>query len=213
MALPATAGIWILAAQLPPVDPPPQPGESESEEAASTRGRMSPWFLKPPGGAAVLTEVVRHQGPVLELATAIRQCTDRSDIEAAWPDASTGDRNSQVHSYDFPSQWLAAACRLICAPDWENEPDSARTVCWTNREIAALTARVRGKKYGAAAAEGWQEGEIVGNGDAIQNPAGKAGSAPLAPSTCEWRVLAVETKQLTLHFGGPSALCLGLGQG
>ena len=46
---------------------------------------MAKAFLNPPGGVARLTKVVRHQGPVLELATALRQCTSGSEVKTLWP--------------------------------------------------------------------------------------------------------------------------------
>lgn len=197
------------AAQLPPVDPPPDPEPGEEEEEPQARGAMAQEFLNPAGGAAVLTEVVRHQGPVLALATAIRGCSDLEAINAVWPTETHSDEESTVWVCDYQSQWLDSACKVLADPRWPGDPDAGRIVCWTNRVAASLTAAVRNATYGAAAAEGWQVGEIVANGDAVQQP-GQSLAKPLAPSSCEWRIEGVEVIQFeqvvaTLPWRTPKA--------
>ena len=170
--------------QLSPVDPPPEPGEDEDQH----RGVMAQLFLAPEVGPVVLTEVVRHQGPVLELATEIRQCTTRKEVDACWPSNDQADANSTIFTYDWPNPWLAAAKRVLCDPRWEQQPDTGRIVCWSNKAVDRITQQIRQAKLGEKlAAEGWQVGEIVANGDAIQDP-GKPKARPLAPSSCEWRI-------------------------
>jgi hypothetical protein len=66
--------------------------------------------------------------------------------------------------------------------------------------VDRITQELRAARYGDLAAEGWQVGEVVSNGDAIQQP-GKSMAAPKAPSTCEWKVVAAELHQLKLHLG------------
>ena len=198
--LAATTGTVVVAigdqAQLAPCSPPPGPGEDESSYVPA----MAECFLNPPGGVAMLTQIVRHQGPVLELATAIRQCTSKAEVDAIWPTADKRDADSKVLVYDWPNHWFHAAKQVLLDPRWEAEPNSARIVCWTNRECARLTQELRTAKLGALAAEGWRPGEILQNGDAIQQP-GKSMAAPLAPSTCEWRIVDAEPYRLKLDLG------------
>ena len=196
----ATTGTVLVAigdaSQLPPCSPPPGPGEDESSYVPA----MAECFINPPGGVARLTEVVRHQGPVLELATAIRQCTTKTEVDACWPTQDKRDASSKVFVYEWPNAWFHAAKQILCDPRWEQQPDCCRIVVWTNRECARLTQELRTAKLGATAAEGWRSGEILQNGDAIQQP-GKSMAPPLAPSTCEWRVVDAEPYRLKLDLG------------
>jgi exodeoxyribonuclease-5 len=187
------------ASQLPPVDPPPEPGEEGEEEDDAARGVMAQAFLAPPGGVARLTEVVRHQGPVLELATAIRECNTTAELAAVWPRKGSADDQSKVVMYDWPSQWLHSAKQVLLDDRWPAQPDTARIVCWSNKAVDRLTQEIRTAKLGAAAERGWQVGEIIANGDAIPQ-AGKSMAPPLAPSTCEWRVVDAEPHRLALHL-------------
>lgn len=183
------------AAQLPPVDPPPEHGEDESAH----RGVMAQAFLNPPGGVARLTEVVRHQGPVLELATAIRQCTSAAEVNALWPSNDLGDANSYIVVHACPTGWLTTATAAITDPRWDDNPDTARIVAWSNRAVDVISLAVRKAQFKARASEGWQVGEIVGNGNAIQQP-GRSMAPPMAPSTCEWRVVAAKPYNLKLSL-------------
>ncbi|QNG26099.1 AAA family ATPase [Synechococcus sp. HK01-R] len=198
--LAATTGTVIIcvgdASQLPPVDPPPEPGEEDNY-----RGVMAQAFLNPPGGIAALTEVVRHQGPVLQLATTIRRYATREQINGAWPSRDLTHSESQVITYDWANPWLASAKRILCDPRWEQQPDAGRILCWSNRQVDKLTLAIREAKLGKQlAAKGWQVGEVVANGDAVQQP-GKSLAAPLAPSTCEWRVVEAKQHRLVQHIG------------
>jgi exodeoxyribonuclease V len=184
------------ASQLPPVDPPPEPGEDEAEH----RGVMAKAFTDPVGGVAALTEVVRHQGPVLAFATQLRQCKTRDEINSCWPTQDQRDDDSRIVVHAWPNAWFASAKAVLLDPRWEQQPDAARILCWSNRAVDRITQELRTARYGDLAAEGWQVNEVVQNGDAIQQP-GKSMAGPLAPSTCEWRVVAAELHQLRLHLG------------
>ena len=183
------------ASQLPPVDPPPEPGDDEE----SYRGVMAQCFLNPPGGVAALTEVVRHQGPVLDLATRVRTCTTREEVLDLWPTASQSDPSSSVTVTDYWT-WLNQARTWLTDDRWPSQPDSVRVLCFSNRAVARISLEIRKAKLGSKALTGWVAGEIVSNGDAIRQP-GKSMAPPLAPSTCEWRVLAAEPFQLRKQTG------------
>jgi exodeoxyribonuclease-5 len=160
---------------------------------------MAQAFLNPPGGVASLAEVVRHQGPVLALATKLRQCTSPAKINACWPTRNHTNSDSQIVVHQYPNAWLASAKEVLLDPRWVQNPNSGRILAWSNRAVASITNAIRKARFGDLAAEGWQVGEIVSNGDAIQQP-GKSLAPPIAPSTCEWRVAAAEPYQLTLHL-------------
>ena len=161
--------------QLPPVDVDP-----------ASPGGMCQQFTEPPGGVALLSEVVRHQGPVLALATAIREASE--DLHQAWPKGSTRADDSAVVVHPFPSGWMEAAAKRIADAGWDSDPDRARVVCWSNRACHQLGSVLRGRRYGADAQRGWIAGEIAGNGEAIQQP-GEPFKPPMAPASGEWRVL------------------------
>ena len=198
--LAATSGTTLIcvgdASQLPPVDPPPEPGEDETEH----RGVMAKAFTDPPGGVAALTEVVRHQGPVLALATQLRQCNSKAEVDACWPTRDQADADSRVIVHAWPNAWLASAKAVLLDPRWEQQPDAGRILCWSNRAVDRITQELRAARYGDIATEGWQVGEIVSNGDAIQQP-GRSMAAPAAPSSCEWRVVGAESHRLKLSLG------------
>ena len=183
------------AAQLPPCSPPPGPDEDES----SYLPLMAQCFLAPPGGVAALTEVVRHSGAVLALATRVRTCTTREEVLDLWPTASQSDPSSSVTVTDYWT-WLNQARTWLTDDRWPSQPDSVRVLCFSNRAVARISLEIRKAKLGSKALTGWVAGEIVSNGDAIRQP-GKSMAAPLAPSTCEWRVLTAEPFQLRKQTG------------
>jgi exodeoxyribonuclease-5 len=160
---------------------------------------MSAAFLAPPGGVARLTEIVRHQGPVLELATRLRQCGSIQEIHRAWPSRNLVDDQSSIVVHRWPNIWMAAAQEVLCDPRWDASPNTARIICWSNRACQKASEQIRAARYGDNSRL-WQVGEIVGNGDAIQRP-GESLSPPLAPSSYEWRITSAEQIQLTKNFG------------
>ena len=184
--LAASTGTTIICVgdphQLSPVDPPPEDGEDEEQH----RGVMAQLFLAPEVGPVVLTEVVRHQGPVLELANQIRDCTDLIAINEIWPDATTSTADSDVVVYPHQWAWMHVARTWLSDPRWESKPNAVRVICWSNRACLQVSDQIRTAIHGADA-DCWQKGEIVSNGDPIQDP-GKPKTKPLAPSSCEWRI-------------------------
>jgi exodeoxyribonuclease-5 len=194
------------AAQLPPVErEEPDPADLDHQQleldgAGTARGRMAKEFLDPPGGAAVLTEVVRHQGPVLQLATAIRETSSVDEITALWPTISASDPDSFVALYSSEAAWLEPFVAAVADPRWRTAPDRARAICWTNRSVADLTHVVRTRVLGPAAALHWLEGEVVSNGDAVNVP-GDSLARPLAPSSCEWIVEEADEHEFELNLG------------
>ena len=191
------------AAQLPPVDVKPDADDPEEVEQgdpdAKHHSDAAPQFTNPKGRVARLTKVVRHQGPVLALATAIRQVENGMEgVNWLWPTRHHNDDDSIIRTYAQPTEWLKAAAKLICTSAWDDNPDSARILTWSNRQCHSLGAAIRNQRYGRHALQ-WQVGEILCNGDAIQQPA-KSLAAPLAPAAGEWRVLRATTTRLN-HCG------------
>ena len=135
--------------QLPPV------GDDDNDEPL----QMAELFLDPPVGAT-LTTVVRHAGPILQLATAIRGSEYPAPV---WPISSIGaaGSDSRVVLHHHRGRWARAAAALICTEEWDANPDRARVLCWSNRAATAIGQELRVQRFGAAEAGRWHVGEIV----------------------------------------------------
>ena len=134
---------------------------------------------------ARLTEVVRHQGPILELATATReQGRGRPRFEAMVSDESA------VITHQGYGQWRAAAIRACCRAAKEGNTDGARVLAWTNTAARRFGADVHRAIYGPEAPP-YVVGQPVVSHGVIAGPDGK----PLVSSTCEMALLAVERCQ------------------
>ena len=143
-------------AQLPPV------GEAES-----------PVFAMARAAAARLTEVVRHQGPVLQLATGLRN----GQLPCRRPPAfaPVRDDHGQVSALSR-SAWLAAAqAGLRRAAELDN-PDHARILCYTNRCLEELVPLARRAIHGDMADQlPVLPGEVLITRSAVMAPACRAG--------------------------------------
>lgn len=182
------------SAQLPPVSA--KPGDLEDQEVGdpdlALQSLPAEQFLNPPAGRALLTQVVRHQGAVLKFATALREC---DEIEAVWPTNSHSYGDSAVRTYEHQGSWLYCAAERIGTEAWDADPDRARVVCWSNRQCHSIGAALRERRYGPLDALHWNEGEILANAEAICPP-GESLAPPIAPSSCEWRVVSSEAVTL-----------------
>jgi exodeoxyribonuclease V len=118
-------------AQLPPV------GEKESPVFQLARART-----------ARLTHVVRHQGPVLRLATGLRQ----GDLPCRPPPPLPPLRTHEgmVAALDRREWLLAAQAALRRSAETDN-PDLARILCYTNRSLEQLVPIARRALHGEMA--------------------------------------------------------------
>ncbi|MEY4297258.1 MAG: hypothetical protein RLZZ423_437 [Cyanobacteriota bacterium] len=143
-------------AQLPPV------GEA-----------TSPVFAMGRAASACLTEVVRHQGPVLQLATGLRN----GQLPCRRPPLLPPLRNDQGQVAALPrADWLAAAqAGLRRAAELDN-PDHARILCYTNRALEELVPLARRAIHGAMADQlPVLPGEVLISRLAVMAPACRAG--------------------------------------
>lgn len=118
-------------AQLPPV------GEKES-----------PVFSLSRVCKATLTHVVRHQGPVLRLATGLRLGTLPCDRPPLLPPYRTP--LGLVALLD-PQEWLLAAQMALRRSKETDNPDLARILCYTNRRLEQLVPIARRALHGEMA--------------------------------------------------------------
>lgn len=130
---------------------------------------------------AVLTEVVRHTGPVLELAHQARQRQiGRPLIRAA------EDEHSRVVPHDSLAQWSEAAIEACREAAEAGSTDAARVLAWTNASVGNLNQRIHEAIYGEDAPP-FVVGQPVVSHDAITDPDG----FPLVSSTCEMQLVGV----------------------
>ncbi|MEY3544460.1 MAG: hypothetical protein RLZZ247_617, partial [Cyanobacteriota bacterium] len=143
-------------AQLPPVGEP-----------------TSPVFAMGRAAAASLSEVVRHQGPVLQLATGLRN----GQLPCRQPPPLPPVRDPQGQVAVLPrTDWLAAAQAALRRGAELDNPDHARILCYTNRALEHLVPIARRAIHGEMADQlPVLPGEVLITRAAVMAPACRAG--------------------------------------
>lgn len=179
-------------AQLPPV------GERESPVFAMTRVCR-----------ARLTHVVRHQGPVLRLATGLREGILPCQRPPLLPPQRTA--LGLVALLD-PQEWLLAAQMGLRRSKETDNPDLARILCYTNRRLEQLVPIARRALHGDQAdSQPVLPGEVLITRSAVMAPACMEDAmAPEDPEMClssnrEVVVRDVKTGQFPLAEWGVEA--------
>ena len=108
----------------------------------------SPVFELQRSCCCALTEVVRHQGPVLRLATGLREERLPCRLPPRLPPVR--DAQGQVALVDRPAWLEAAQAALRRAAECDN-PDQARILCYTNRCLEQLVPLARRAIHGEMA--------------------------------------------------------------
>ena len=126
-----------------------------------------------------LTEVLRHDGAILNLATATRQLTrGRAPFTAAeWG----------LKGHHLPGSMEGRGNQVGLQPEAQSDADHTRILCWTNGNVKALNRIVRERVYGIDA-QPFMPGERIISHDAIPDP---AGGSPLVHSTTEMVIRSV----------------------
>ncbi len=144
-------------AQLPPV------GEADS-----------PVFAMERANAACLQQVVRHQGPVLQLASCLRDGSLACERPPLLPLCST--QQGSVASLDR-SAWLVRAQEALKQASICDNPDAARILCWTNRSLEQLVPHARRAIHGEMADQmPVLPGEVLITRTAVMAPASRDGA-------------------------------------
>ena len=143
-------------AQLPPV------GEDSS-----------PVFALQRACSATLTEVVRHQGPVLQLASRLRD----GGLPCQNPPSLPPIRDAQGQVRCLPQKdWLDQARRALKEAAQQDNPDAARIVCYTNRSLDRLVPHARRAIHGEMADQmPVLPGEVLISRTAVMAPASRDG--------------------------------------
>lgn len=132
-----------------------------------------------------LTEVVRHSGPVLALATETRSLNlGRGRYRPL------SNHESRVLAHASRNEWRDSFFRAACEPAALDDIDLVRAVCFTNNHAWELNTTVRRLRYGENAPP-FCEGEVLIAKEAIPDPSSLSGY-PLVHSSAEMRVIATE---------------------
>jgi exodeoxyribonuclease-5 len=144
-------------AQLPPV------GES-----------ASPVFELARVCSAELRQVVRHQGPVLRLATGLRN----GELPCQQPPTLPPIRSPKgMVAMLARDQWLAAAQEALARSAASDDPDLARILCYSNRYLEKLVPLARRALHGEQADQlPVLPGEVLITRAAVMAPACREGS-------------------------------------
>lgn len=123
-----------------------------------------------------LTEVLRHDGAILNLATATRQLpVGRARF------ASADGGGSRVVGYRSREQWGAALLEMAASHEAMSDPDFCRALAWSNDSVNMINTRIHQRRYGMDAPQ-FVEGMTCVTVDAIPDP---MGAAPLLNSTVD----------------------------
>ena len=144
------------SAQLPPV------GEDSS-----------PVFALQRACTANLKEVVRHQGPVLQLASRLRD----GALPCLNPPVLPPIRNARGQVRCLPQkEWLDQARRALKEASQQDNPDAARILCYTNRTLDRLVPHARRAIHGDMADQmPVLPGEVLISRTAVMAPASRDG--------------------------------------
>jgi AAA domain/UvrD-like helicase C-terminal domain len=121
-------------AQLPPVE---------------DDGKESPVFTLPCG--IELTEVMRYDGAIAEIATRIRQQINGQFL----PRISSGGNLTKLQ----PDQWMDKLIESVYISLENEDVNYARAMAWTNRRVNELNQAIRAEVFGNLAQESFFPGE------------------------------------------------------
>jgi hypothetical protein len=123
-----------------------------------------------------LNEVLRHDGAILNLATATRHLAIG---RGKFIDAFGG--GSQVVAYRRRDQWLESLLELMAEDTTLKNPDRCRALAFTNKTVQELNKKIHERRYGFNAPQ-YLAGMACVTVDAIPDP---TGGGPLLNSTIE----------------------------
>jgi ATP:corrinoid adenosyltransferase len=123
-----------------------------------------------------LTEVLRHDGAILNLATATRHLAVG---RARFTSADGG--GSRVVAYRSREQWSTSLLEMAASHEAMSDPDFCRALAWTNDSVNMINTRIHQRRYGMDAPQ-FMEYMACVTVDAIPDP---MGTAPLLNSTVD----------------------------
>lgn len=146
-----------------------------------------------------LNEVLRHDGAILNLATATReQPVGRAKF------ASAVGGGTRVIAYQRREEWLEALLEMADTEEAMEDPDYCRALAWTNSTVEDLNKQIHERRFGVQAPQ-FQPGMVCVTCDAIPDP---AGGGPLLHSTIDVLVQFAELQEWHAPGGLPDQLPL-----
>jgi len=145
--------------------------------------KLSPLFEAPI--RAHLNQVVRHAGPILELATATRELGSGRP-----PFGSVHGTQSTITAYKSFPEWRKAALQACIEANRAGNTDAARVLSWTNAAADKFNRELHHAIYGMDAPP-YVVGQPVVSADVILGPGGLL----IVGSTCEMRLEEVTPGQ------------------
>mgnify|MGYP002630255224 CR=1 FL=1 len=156
--------------------------------------KLSPLFEAPIN--AHLNQVVRHAGPILELATATRELgSGRPPFHSVHGTAST------VTAYKSFPKWRKTALQACIDANRSGNTDAARVLSWTNAAADKFNRELHQAIYGIDAPP-YVIGQPVVSADVILGPGGLL----IVGSTCEMQLEEVTPGQG--YLGGDELLAV-----
>lgn len=140
-----------------------------------------------------LTEVLRHDGAILNLATNTRELG-----KGRAPFASSDGGGSSVIAHPTYTKWLRHLLEVMKSKEAMGDPDFCRALAWTNADVSRLNKMIHEERYGEEAPT-FVPGMICVTVDSIPDPYGKT---PLFNSTEDVYILGATPEQM--KFPGDS---------
>lgn len=136
-----------------------------------------------------LTEVLRHDGAILTLATSIRETT-----EGRSPFYSNEGGGSKVVAYSSHGRWIKEMLEIMSSDESLQDPDHCRVLAWTNKSVNQINDIIHKRRYGDSAPQ-YVEGMSCVTVDAVADP---NGGSPLLNSTVDVHVLSAVQQSIKL---------------
>lgn len=130
-----------------------------------------------------LSHVLRHDGAILNLATATRKMPIG---RARFTNAIGG--GSKVVSYWRRDEWMQSLLEMMASQEAIYDPDYCRALAFTNKDVENLNRRIHLQRYGNDA-QPYMQGMTCLTADAIPDP---WGGGPLFNSTIEILIKSAE---------------------
>lgn len=143
-----------------------------------------------------LTQVLRHDGAILNLATATRELPVG---RARFAGAEGG--GTRVIAHRSRENWAQTLLEMAASEEAMRDPDFCRALAYTNKAVDELNLRIHQRRYGIDAPQ-FVSGMTCVTVDAIPDP---EGGSPLLNSTVD--VLVEEAMRVWRNFVGDEPYC------
>jgi exodeoxyribonuclease-5 len=134
-----------------------------------------------------LTEVMRHDGAILNLATQTRSL----DIgRARFQSSDSG--GSRVVAYKYREEWLQSMLDHAERSAESDDPDIFRVLCWQNRNVENMNKRIHCRRYGIDAPDFLPKMQCV----TVEPYVDSATGSVILPGTADVLIVTAKIKML-----------------